>query len=457
MSSAAPIGRGGTTIPLRTLTSDAIENQLMVMWRQVASTDLASGNPVLAHNSVMTLVAYTPGKQQSRRVCEVVGDVLGRVAARAIVLVPVPAQPGAPPVEVSLRIHERDANNQPAHGEEILIQAHDDAVWHLPGAVLPLVLSGLPAFLWWTGEPPWQTELFDALVDGCDRLIVDASEVEHAERTLVRLHELVGRKKTSCAVTDLNWRRQTPWRELVAQFFDAPAVRPYLFGLDRVSIEYAADTDGAATNPAQAYLLAGWLASRLGWMPRGGIPVDAREPAREYTLVTAQNRSVRIELTPRYGVPIRPWIDLVPQMQPVQAQSRPGGDGAGAGGSNGRDNGAANGNGARAGSGAASAASIQLAALGPGALMSVHLHATLTGKTATFAVAREADLTTASMLCHADSALCAVPSQSSHLPTLGETQYLMDQLQMLGHDTVYEEALAAAARLIAPAMRRNGR
>jgi glucose-6-phosphate dehydrogenase assembly protein OpcA len=429
---------------LRTLTSEAIERALMVMWRQVATVGLASGNPVLAHNSVMTLVAYTPDQAYGRRVGEVVGAIIGQVAARAIVLVPVPAQPGTPPVEVSLRIQDRDAQNQPAHGEEILIQVHDEAVWHLPGAVLPLVLSGLPAFLWWTGEPPWQKELFDALVDGCDRLIVDLSEVTHAEHALVRLAELVSRKKTSCAVTDLNWCRQLPWRGLVAQFFDAPSVWPYLAGIDHVSIEYAAGEEGTATNPTQAYLFAGWLASRLGWTPRGGISVDGLEADREYTLANAQNRLIRVELRPRYGVPIQPWIDIVPLAQ--GAQPHPAGKRGG--GSAGEENGVR----------AASVAPTHLAAVGPGALMSVHLHATLRaegGKTGIFVVAREADLATASSLCQAEG--CAMPSQTSHLPTLGETQYLLDQLQMLGHDTVYEEALAAAARLVAPSGRRGGR
>jgi len=446
MSSAAPSGPQGPAMPLRTLTSEAIESELMAMWRQAATVGLASGNPVLAHNSVMTLVAYTPDSAHGQRVGEVVGAIIGQVAARAIVLVPVLTQPGTPPVEVALRIQERDTQNQPAHGEEILIQAHDDAVWHLPGAVLPLVLSGLPAFLWWTGEPPWHKELFDALVDGCDRLIVDSSEVTHVERTLVRLAELVSRKKSSCAVTDLNWSRQLPWRELVAQFFDAPNVRAYLSGIDHVSIEYAAGEEGSPTNPAQAYLFGGWLASRLGWAPRGGISVDGMEADREYTLTNAQNRLIRVELRPRFGVPIRPWIDIVPLVQRVQPH--PAGNGSA------RSAGLAGENGARA----ASAAPAQLPAIGPGALMSVHLHATLRaggGKTGIFAVAREADLATASSLCQAED--CAMPSQTAHLPTLGETQYLLDQLQMLGHDTIYEEALAAAARLIAPSARRGGR
>ncbi len=210
---------------MRSLTSEAIENQLMLMWRQAARADLASGNPVVAHNSVMTLMAFTSDKERSHRIAQVVGDIIAQVAARAIVLIPAPQQPSAPPLDVSLSIQERDSSGQLAHGEAIVIKAHDDTVRHLPGAVLPLVLSGLPAFLWWSGEPPWHTELLDALVDGCDRLIVDSSETASGQRTLVRLNELSSRKKTSLGITDLNWFRQEPWRELVAQFFDDATTR----------------------------------------------------------------------------------------------------------------------------------------------------------------------------------------------------------------------------------------
>ncbi len=426
--------------PLRALTSGAIENQLAAMWRQVSSADLAAGGAAVARASVMTLVAYAENPARGKLVEEVISDLIAQMAARAIVLMPTPAQPASPSIEVALYIKDRDANNNAGHGEEVLIRAHDDAVWHLAGAVLPLVLSGLPAFLWWTGEPPWHTELLESLVDGCDRLIVDGSEVSHVERSLVRLAELVSRKKHSCAVTDLNWRRQRPWRELIAQFFDAPSVRPYLYGIDRVTIEYAAGAEGSPTNPAQAYLLTGWLASRLGWTPYGSARLQGVEPARECTLVSPQGGAISVEMNPRFDVPIKPWIEIVPKLQ----QALPQGSAHGAMPAIGESGAACAENGA-------SLPTPRLTAVGPGALMSVHLHANLhtaTGdKSGTFTVAREADLETASLLCHAD---CAVPSQTCHLPALGELEHLKEQLQLLDHDAIYEQAIAMASRLIAP-------
>jgi glucose-6-phosphate dehydrogenase assembly protein OpcA len=53
---------------------------------------------------------------------------------------------------------------------------------------------------------------------------------------------------------------------MVASFFDPPAVRPYLDRISHVNIEYALPEDHhGSVNRAQALMIAGWLASRLGW------------------------------------------------------------------------------------------------------------------------------------------------------------------------------------------------
>jgi hypothetical protein len=400
-------------------------------------------------------VAYTGGDGHSERVCRQVDSIIAQVAARGIVLVPEPgsprSKPGAAPISVTLSVMQTDASGNPAHGERILIQAQDDAVRHLPGAVLPLILSGLPAFLWWTGQPPWRKELFEAMVDGCDRLLVDTSDMTQAEHALLGLSDLMKRKKASCAITDLNWMRQKPWRELVAQFFDDPNLLPFLAGLDRVTIEYAAGAADAPIDPAQAYLFAGWLASRLGWQTQSTYSGRGADAAREHPLITAQGRTVTIELSARFGVNVKPWSEVMPQAAPQPGlQAAPG-----------TISQLADADPAQthaqtqiqvAGKKSRSTPRNVPAAVGPGALMSVYLHGVAGAKPATFTVAREADLQHASTRCSAD---CAPPSQTVHLPTVGEEQSIVQQLQILGHDLVYEEALAAAARLLAPAGRRT--
>ncbi len=84
--------------------------------------------------------------------------------------------------------------------------------------------------------------------------------------------------------------------------------------------------------------------------------------------------------------------------------------------------------------------------------MSVHISATLNGQRASFAAAREANLRNASTHCQVPSE--AIPSQTVHLPTLGELASLSEELMRLTHDTLFEESLAAIIPALEPAVRR---
>jgi len=62
-------------------------------------------------------------------------------------------------------------------------------------------------------------------------------------------------------VIDLAWLRTTPWRERLAASFDLPSRLEALRHINELNIRHR---DGSS---ASALLLAGWLASRLGWEP----------------------------------------------------------------------------------------------------------------------------------------------------------------------------------------------
>jgi glucose-6-phosphate dehydrogenase assembly protein OpcA len=72
------------------------------------------------------------------------------------------------------------------------------------------------------------------------------------------------------AISDLNWARLTAWRALLAGFYDIADYRPLLNQLKRVTIRYAPFATNPAVIPARALLLGGWLASRLHWSVQPG-------------------------------------------------------------------------------------------------------------------------------------------------------------------------------------------
>ena len=111
--------------------------------------------------------------------------------------------------------------------------------------VEPLLISDLPVFLRWRGEPPWGASELEQLVDVTDRLIVDSTEWDGVPGAYQRLAELFPR----CAASDIAWARTSRWRSHLA------AMWPAVADVQTVRVRGTA---------AQAWLLCGWLRSRLG-------------------------------------------------------------------------------------------------------------------------------------------------------------------------------------------------
>ena len=71
-------------------------------------------------------------------------------------------------------------------------------------------------------------------------------------------------KEGTARIHDLAWARLTPWREILAEQFDAPDATASLSTLEEVTIGY----EGSSEEPSpSAFLFAGWLSARLGWTP----------------------------------------------------------------------------------------------------------------------------------------------------------------------------------------------
>jgi Glucose-6-phosphate dehydrogenase subunit len=111
--------------------------------------------------------------------------------------------------------------------------------------VEPLLISDLPVFLRWRGEPPWGTPELEQLVAVTDRLIVDSTEWDGLPGPYRLLAELF----QHTAASDIAWARTSRWRSHLATLWPGIAdVR-------------ALRVRGTA---AQAWLLCGWLRSKLG-------------------------------------------------------------------------------------------------------------------------------------------------------------------------------------------------
>jgi len=127
-----------------------------------------------------------------------------------------------------------------------------------------------------------------------DRLLADSGAAADPEATLRQLAALGHAEHCRCAISDLTWDRLTPWRELIAQFFDPPDCRPCLDQLGHVTFEVAISPD--RPDWSQAYLVGGWLATRLRWTPTEPVWQSANGGGR-FTL-EHNGRPVILDLVP---------------------------------------------------------------------------------------------------------------------------------------------------------------
>ena len=244
------------------VSAEAIESALTAAWTEAN----ASADPThpAVRASVLTLVVGVASPQIASGALDVVARLAQVHPARTVILLPGNGADGAElQAWYSTGCGATEETDLVLCGEQIVLAANASGSHHLPTLTEQLLLTDLPSFFWWVGDLAPSTELlFERLTELADRVIVDSSLFQGLGAAMARLHWLTGRRHQPCAVSDLSWAALTPWRELLAQFFDSPTLRPYQARLDRLTIAYA---PSGAEGPAQAALLLGWLVGCLGW------------------------------------------------------------------------------------------------------------------------------------------------------------------------------------------------
>jgi glucose-6-phosphate dehydrogenase assembly protein OpcA len=198
------------------------------------------------------------------------------------------------------------------------------------------------------------------------------------------------------ALSDLNWGRLTPWRQLLAQFFDLQEFRSYLSGIEQIEIEYAApiqaqrdEISPEPANPTAALLLAGWLNDSLG------LELESTSHQHSACRDGQYEWTISGETRPE-GLLIRPDTNASDQ---------------------------------------------------PGALTLVRLTCQSAGQRAIFTIQREKG--SDAVLTSVDAAGCTLPVRKVMLPAFhNECDLLRNELEIMGHDTFYERALGEVRLLL---------
>ncbi len=274
--------------------------------------------------------------------------------------------------------------------EEVTLKAQGNFAAELPSVALPLLVPDLSTFLWWRDALRVADKVFDTLIRATDRLIIDSDEFKNPPSELIETDKLFTAENCEhLGISDLNWARLTLWRGLLADFYDVPAYLSWLNEIEYVRIDYVEPERAPGAVAPQALLIAGWLASRLGWGFQSKQP-QGKDETVSFEFSGKGGRTITLELN-----------------------------------------------------------RVERAERKPGRLARVELQSNPRSKseqTASFVVARSAD----NLHLLAEARLGANTHRGRVLPVRNRSaaQLLSREMEILCNDDVYEEALAIATTLI---------
>jgi hypothetical protein len=201
--------------------------------------------------SVMTHVAWVPPQWLDAAERTLAG-LAERHPSRTVILVPRPDERESR-IDADVSVRCFPAGDRPVCGEVIELHLLGDRALAPASIVLPLAVSDLPVFVRWRGQPDFAGAQWHQLTGVADRVVVDSSEWDELRyRELSQFFERT-------AVSDIAWSRVYDWRVRLAGYW--PGIR---------------EQEIRIRGPrAEASLLRGWLAARLG------RAIRAVEPAGE--------------------------------------------------------------------------------------------------------------------------------------------------------------------------------
>ena len=225
---------------------------------RLRSAASAEGMAPNLRTSVMTHIAWVP-KPWLDQARAALSGMAERHPSRTILLVPEPnSGENRIDAQVSLELYPVPSVGRNVCSEVIELQLLGSRASVPASIVEPLLISDLPVFVRWRGEPPWGAHELEQLVDVTDRLVVDSTEWDDLPYPYRHLVELFERT----AVSDIAWERTSRWRALLATLW------PDIADVQTIRVHGTA---------AQSHLLGGWLRSRLG---RDDIDVELAETDR---------------------------------------------------------------------------------------------------------------------------------------------------------------------------------
>lgn len=283
-----------------TLDVQGVERQLNELWMQNAGASDVNEEGAMLRARVLNLMVHITSEDTLNDVDEILLEVAMIHPCRALVMI---AETNLEDKDIEMNVASRCQMGRGAGGqhlccEQVTLRAKGSFTVELPSACVPLLVSDLPVFLWWFAAPEFDDQTFQSLMRVSDRIVIDTSLCLNPYEDIRALAGLLQRqRKERQGLSDLTWSRLTTWRTLLASFYDTPEHAECLSHLSGVRIDYIPTEKTENTIAPKALILAGWLASRLGWQ----TSLKSREELKEkgHRIFAEKNgRTISIDFRP---------------------------------------------------------------------------------------------------------------------------------------------------------------
>ena len=244
------------------VTVEDVLNALSGIRRKAAQAEAGDEEHPHPRNCVMTLVAIATSEADERRARRASLAIASQHPSLTIIVREEPnVRTGR--IDASIATHALSTSSASnAQCEIVSLHVRGAAGEHLAALVDPLLISGVPTYMWWLDTPPFGTKEFADALRICDALVVDSARFDRPYHSFLGLADLALHSHKHLGVADLQWARLAPWRETIAQFFEPKERRKFMAGIAELGIDYVGEGRG---NRIAAALLMGWFASALGW------------------------------------------------------------------------------------------------------------------------------------------------------------------------------------------------
>ncbi len=283
------------TYPPRAVNVAAIERELSRLWEEPSDAPKSVTRACMSN-----LVILCGDPAQSGTLAGEVAEIVQEHPSRVLLLV-ADSSDTRPDLDAFVSAHcHLSGGRKQICSEYVMVTAGAPATARLASVARPLLIGDLPTGLWWSHHEPPVTggDIFRELAGMADQVIYDSAGWSDPMRGLRGVADWVLGDAAGPAVADLAWRRLKRWRRLISQSLD-PAVQPgALESIREVGVEHGPG------ELVSAWLLVGWLVSRLGWElqaakqgPGANATWGFRSPAGPVSVVvrSVNERSAELE------------------------------------------------------------------------------------------------------------------------------------------------------------------